>query len=60
MNQAKPALEENRPDIIFYPHVKDWNTTHIGTHYLVVDGLKSMGPEFSTYCVERTFLFFIA
>ncbi len=45
-------LDKNRPDIIFYPHVKDWHTTHIGTHYLVVDGLKSMGHKFSTYCIE--------
>ncbi len=52
VSQITSILEKNRPDIIFYPHEKDWNTTHIGTHYLVVDGLQSMGPEFSTYCVE--------
>lgn len=45
-------LDKNRPDIIFYPHKDDWNTTHIGTHLLVVDGLKQMDPEFSCYCVE--------
>ena len=45
-------LENHKPDIIFYPHEKDWNTTHIGTHFLVLDGLKRMEPKFTCYCVE--------
>jgi N-acetylglucosamine malate deacetylase 1 len=28
-----------RPDAVFAPHAEDWNSTHIGTHYLVVDAL---------------------
>jgi LmbE family N-acetylglucosaminyl deacetylase len=27
------------PDAIFAPHAEDWNSTHIGTHHLVVDAL---------------------
>jgi N-acetylglucosamine malate deacetylase 1 len=32
-------LEMERPDVVFAPHAQDFNTTHIGTHYLVVDAL---------------------
>jgi LmbE family N-acetylglucosaminyl deacetylase len=33
------ALELERPDAVFSPHAEDFNTTHIGTHYLVEDAL---------------------
>ncbi len=33
------ALEKERPDAIFAPHAEDFNTTHIGTHFLVVDAV---------------------
>jgi LmbE family N-acetylglucosaminyl deacetylase len=33
------VLERERPDAVFAPHAVDFNTTHIGTHYLVVDAL---------------------
>jgi N-acetylglucosamine malate deacetylase 1 len=33
------ALEQEKPDAVFAPHATDFNTTHIGTHYLVVDAL---------------------
>ncbi|MBZ5542975.1 MAG: PIG-L family deacetylase [Acidobacteriia bacterium] len=28
-----------QPDVVFAPHAEDWNTTHIGAHYLAVDAL---------------------
>jgi N-acetylglucosamine malate deacetylase 1 len=28
-----------RPDAVLAPHAEDWNSTHIGTHHLVVDAL---------------------
>jgi LmbE family N-acetylglucosaminyl deacetylase len=28
-----------QPDVVFAPHAEDFNTTHIGTHYLAVDAL---------------------
>ncbi len=34
------AFEEIRPDMVFAPHHDDFNSTHIGTHYLVVDALR--------------------
>lgn len=32
-------LERESPDAVFAPHTEDFNTTHIGTHYLVMDAL---------------------
>lgn len=28
-----------RPDAVFAPHAEDWNSSHIGAHYLVVEAL---------------------
>lgn len=43
------------PEILFFPHVQDWNSRHISTHHLVVDALKEMGPAFSCTVVETEF-----
>lgn len=48
-------LREHKPAAIFFPHDDDWNVTHIGTHHLIVDALKSLGPEFSCTTVETEF-----
>jgi N-acetylglucosamine malate deacetylase 1 len=32
-------FESEQPDVVFAPHAEDFNTTHIGTHYLVVEAL---------------------
>lgn len=48
-------LAEHRPSILFFPHDADWNSTHIGTHYLLVDALTRMPPEFSCLVVETEF-----
>jgi len=36
-------LIEHRPSIVFFPHDDDWNKTHIGVHYLVLEALGSSG-----------------
>jgi N-acetylglucosamine malate deacetylase 1 len=36
-------LAEHRPSTIFFPHDDDWNKTHIGVHYLVLEALGSSG-----------------
>jgi len=33
------SFERLQPDVVFAPHAEDWNSTHIGTHFLVVDAL---------------------
>jgi N-acetylglucosamine malate deacetylase 1 len=34
-------LEKHRPKVIFFPHELDWNSTHVGVHFLVMDALKA-------------------
>jgi len=35
----KGIFDREKPDIVLAPHKEDFNATHIGTHYLVVDAL---------------------
>jgi len=48
-------LKEEMPDIVFIPHEGDWNTTHIGTHDLVLEALAAVGSELSCHVVENEF-----
>jgi LmbE family N-acetylglucosaminyl deacetylase len=48
-------LSAHRAHVIFMPHEDDWHPTHIGTHYLVADGLSQMTSEFACYVVETEF-----
>ena len=38
-----------------FPHDRDWNSTHIGTHFLVMDALQQMPARFECYLVETEF-----
>ncbi|WP_150107435.1 PIG-L deacetylase family protein [Pedosphaera parvula] len=48
-------LATNKPRVIFVPHDRDWNGTHIGVHHLVMDALKTLPMEFECYFVETEF-----
>jgi LmbE family N-acetylglucosaminyl deacetylase len=48
-------LRVRQPRIIVIPHSNDWNSTHIGTHWLVKDALQSLENSFSCYVVETEF-----
>jgi len=48
-------LKENSPRVIFFPHNRDWNSSHIGTHQLVVDALGKLGTSFACYTIETEF-----
>jgi LmbE family N-acetylglucosaminyl deacetylase len=48
-------LARHRPRVILFPHVLDWNSSHIGTHFLVLDALKTLGPNFDCFAVETEF-----
>ena len=48
-------IEKYRPKVVVCPHDNDWNSTHIGTYYLVTDALKQMPPSFECYLVESEF-----
>jgi LmbE family N-acetylglucosaminyl deacetylase len=48
-------LAEHKPKVIMFPHDRDWNSTHIGTHFLIMDALKQMPASFECYLVETEF-----
>lgn len=48
-------LAEHRPRAIFFPHEADWNSTHIGTHFLVADALAGLPEDFRCLAVETEF-----
>ena len=55
VNVIAKILEDNRPRVIFCPHEEDWNSTHIGTHLLVMDALKEMPGDFECFVVETEY-----
>jgi N-acetylglucosamine malate deacetylase 1 len=48
-------LRERRPQVVFFPHEADWNSTHIGTHYLLADALARQSQEFTCTVIETEF-----
>jgi LmbE family N-acetylglucosaminyl deacetylase len=48
-------LAEHQPRVVLFPHDLDWNSTHVGTHFLVTDALRSLPAGFSCYTVETEF-----
>jgi len=48
-------LQNHQPAVIIFPHEHDWNSTHIGTHFLVMDALERMPPSFECFLVETEF-----
>lgn len=48
-------LAREKPRVLFCPHELDWNSTHIGTHFLVLDALRSLPADFDCFVVETEF-----
>jgi len=48
-------LAQEKPEVVFFPHDSDWNSTHIGTHYLLVDALRRQPAAYRCYVVETEF-----
>jgi LmbE family N-acetylglucosaminyl deacetylase len=48
-------LAQHQPRVILFPHELDWNSTHMGTHFLVMDALRALPSTFSCYAVETEF-----
>ena len=46
-------LKRTNPKVIFFPHEQDWNSSHVGTHYLVTDALK--GLSLTPHTVETEY-----
>jgi LmbE family N-acetylglucosaminyl deacetylase len=51
----REILETHQPRVVLFPHDRDWNSTHIGTHFLVMDALRQMPAGFECYLVETEF-----
>jgi len=51
----KDIIQQHQPKVVLCPHDRDWNSTHVGTHYLVMDALKQMPASFNCYVVETEF-----
>lgn len=45
----------HQPDLILFPHAKDWNSTHLTTHRLLMDALSLMPNDFSCHVLETEF-----
>ncbi len=48
-------LRTVQPAAVFMPHSKDWNSRHIATHFLVMDALAEMPPDFSCTVIETEY-----
>lgn len=48
-------LAAERPQVIFFPHDRDWNSTHVGVHWLVADALQRLGPALECFTIETEF-----
>jgi N-acetylglucosamine malate deacetylase 1 len=55
VNAIAKILDEHKPHAIFFPHEHDWNTTHTGTHFLLIDALNKMSPDFECFIVETEY-----
>ena len=48
-------LADEHPAVVFFPHDADWNSTHIGTHHLLMDALGRQARDFTCHVVETEF-----
>ena len=49
------VLAEHRPRVILVPHEHDCHETHLGTHLLVLDALKTLPRSFKCHVVETEY-----
>ncbi|MGB7768081.1 MAG: PIG-L family deacetylase [Verrucomicrobiia bacterium] len=55
VNIIAQILAEQRPRVIFVPHENDWHPAHVGTHFLVLDALKTLPAGCQCHVVETEF-----
>ncbi len=48
-------LASQKPRVIFLPHENDGHSAHVGTHFLVLDALKTLPRGFECFVVETEF-----
>ena len=49
------VIAEHQPAVVLFPHDTDWNSTHIGTHHLLVDALGRQPSRFACDVIETEF-----
>jgi N-acetylglucosamine malate deacetylase 1 len=55
VNIIGAILARHQPQAVFVPHEFDWNSTHIGTHFLVMDALKTLPSNFQCLMIETEY-----
>ena len=55
MKTINALLVKHRPRVIFFPHQADWNSAHVGTHFLVMDAVKNLPADFQCALIETEF-----
>lgn len=48
-------LRRYRPRVVFAHHDSDWNKTHVGVHWLVLDALRSLPADTACHLVEMEY-----
>ncbi len=48
-------VQEERPQAVLFPHERDWNSTHIGTHHLVREALAAAALDPAPIAIESEF-----
>lgn len=48
-------VEREKPAAVCFPHDADWNSTHVGTHHLLMDALARQPAAFSCHVIETEF-----
>lgn len=55
VSKIAEIIRTENPSALFFPHADDWNGTHIGTHWLVMDALNQLGTAWNGFLVETEF-----
>jgi LmbE family N-acetylglucosaminyl deacetylase len=55
VEKISKILAQLKPRVIFLPHARDGHGTHVGTHFLVLDALKTLPENFECHVVETEF-----
>ena len=48
-------IAKHQPAVMCFPHDADWNSSHIGTHHVVVDALRQQPAGFTSLVAETEF-----
>jgi N-acetylglucosamine malate deacetylase 1 len=48
-------IAKHQPAVMCFPHDADWNSSHIGTHHVVVDALRQQPAGFTSVVAETEF-----